>query len=120
MARIPDRIEFDRRWRAMEFRDRRRVVRAVNRGTQVDSRKEAALAVVLARRQQRFWRGALVLGPVLAVLVAWVTDTSDDVAVILANAALGALGLAAVSWWWLRNARRAEALNTEHALRGRR
>ena len=95
-------------------------MRAVNRGTRAESRKEAALAVVLARRQQRFWRGALVLGPVLAVLVAVVTDTSDDVAVILANAALGALGLAAVSWWWLRNARRAEALNTEHALRGRR
>lgn len=119
MARIPDRPEFQRRWGAMTAADRRRILRAVNRGQVLQDRRDAALAVVLARRQQRFWRSAGFLAPVIGLVVAWLTGRGADTAVLLGNAAVGSLVLGAMALWSLRRARRAEEGNTAHALRRR-
>lgn len=121
VPRIPDSEEFTRLWSQVPARDRRRIVKAVNRGEQLDSRKEAALAVVLARRQQRFWRVAWLLGPIIALLVSWAIGLGDGTVVqLVANALLGAAVLMGMSVWFSRRAKRAEQLNTERAVHGRR
>lgn len=120
MARIPDKDEFRRTWSTVGASDRRRIVKAVNKGEQLPSRKEAALAVVLARRQQRFWRVAWLLGPIMSVLVAWLIDLGGGLVQLAANALLGAAVLMGMSVFFTRRARRAEELNTEHARHGRR
>lgn len=120
VPRIPDSEEFTRLWSQVAARDRRRIVKAVNRGVQLDSRKEAALAVVLARRQQRFWRVAWLLGPVIALLVSWALDLGDSTVQFVANALLGAAVLMGMSVWFSRRAKRAEELNADHAIHGRR
>lgn len=120
VPRIPDSEEFTRLWSQVAARDRRRIVKAVNRGWQLESRKEAALAVVLARRQQRFWRVAWLLGPVIALLVSWAIGLGDGVVQLVANALLGAAVLMGMSVWFSRRAKRAEELNTERAVHGRR
>jgi len=118
VPRIPDAKEFTRQWSGVLARDRRRIVRAVNRGEQLDSRREAALAVVLARRQQRFWRVAWMLGPVISLLVSWVLGLGGGTVQFLANALLGAAVLMGMSVWFSRRAKRAEEINTEHAVHG--
>lgn len=120
VARIPDTDEFRRTWRNVPAGDRRRIVKAVNKGDQLPSRKEAALAVVLARRQQRFWRVAWLLGPVISVLVAWLIDLDGGLVQLLANGLLGAAVLMGMSVFFTRRAKRAEQVNTEHARHGRR
>lgn len=119
MPRIPDEDEFARSWSQVASGDRRRILRAVNRGRLLDSRREAALAVVLARRQQRFWRVAWLLGPLVAVPLSFALDVRGSVA-IAANALLGAAVLLAMSVFYTRRARRAEELNADHAVHGRR
>jgi hypothetical protein len=84
-------------------------MRAVNRGKAVEVRKHAPLAVLVARRQQRFWKWSWLLGPVLgAVQLAIV-----PVEVAVFNAGLATLGLLAFSVFWYRRAARAERLNLE-------
>lgn len=120
MPRIPDAKDFNRQWSGMGASDRRRIVKAVNRGEQVESRREAALAVVLARRQQRFWRVAWLLGPVISLVVSWVLDLGGGGVQFVANALLGAAVLMGMSVWFNRRAKRAEELNTDYAVHGRR
>jgi len=119
MPRIPDPDEFARQWALVDGADRRRILRAVNRGEQLDDRRDAALAVVLARRQQRFWRVAWLLGPVVALLVALLIDLDGGWVQLVANGLLGAGVLMAMSVWYSRRAKRAEESNTEHAVNGR-
>jgi len=121
VPRIPESEDFARLWSQVPGGDRRRIVKAVNRGQQLDSRKEAALAVVLARRQQRFWRVAWLLGPIIALLVSWAIGLGDGTTVqLVANALLGAAVLMGMSVWFSRRAKRAEELNHERAVHGRR
>ncbi len=119
MARIPDQDEFARLWSQVSTRDRRRILRAVNKGQVLDSRKEAALAVVMARRQQRFWRFAWLFGPILAVPLANVMGI-EGLDRQVAYALLGAAVLLAMSVFYTRRARRAEQGNEDHAVHGRR
>lgn len=112
MARIPDRDEYQRRWRALEFADRRRILRAVNRGEALTHRKEAALAVALARKQQRFWSRAWLFAPLLGLF-----SYQQGVVAVALNAAVATLALGAAAWFWLRRARRAEATNFDAARR---
>lgn len=119
MARIPDQDDFARQWAQLSTSDRRRILRAVNRGQVLDSRKEAALAVVMARRQQRFWRFAWLLGPLLAIPLANILGIEgfDRQA---AYALLGTAVLLAMSVFYTRRARKAEQTNEDHAVHGRR
>lgn len=106
MAKIPDPEEHRRRFNALSFAERRAIIRAVNRGRMVDARKHAPLAVVIARRQQRIWRWAWVLGPALGLFyltVSW--------QVALINGAFSGLVLAMIARIWFLRAQRAEAAN---------
>lgn len=120
VPRIPDPDTFARRWSAMAVRDRRRVVRAVNRGLLLQDRKEAALAVVLARRQQRFWRIAAIAAPVVSIVVGVLISPGAGLAALIGNAVFGAVVLAGMGLFFFRRAQRAEALNEQFAVHGRR
>lgn len=109
MADVPDRAEHQRRFTALDAKERRAIIRAVNRGRAVEVRTHAPLAVGVARRQQRFWRWAWVLGPaIMAVQLALVPAE-----IALVNGGLATLALLIVSWIWYRRAARAEQRNLE-------
>jgi hypothetical protein len=115
VAKIPDKAEHQRRFAGLDFADRRAIIRAVNRGQVLEDRKLAALAVGVARRQQRFWRVAWLIGPALGLLQLLYAD----VQVALINGGIGTLTVGGLSLWWYTRARRAEQLNTEAVEGGR-
>jgi hypothetical protein len=89
--------------------ERRAILRAVNRGQQLPDRRSAELAVGIARRQQRFWRRAWLLGPVIAAIQAAFTPIGLQEMLLLG--AWGTLVLGMMAFWWWSRARRAEELN---------
>jgi hypothetical protein len=111
VAKTPDRAEQQRRFMALDPAERRAVMKAVNRGQAVEVRKHAPLAVLVARRQQRFWKWSWLLGPILGAVQLLLVPV--EVAVF--HAGLATLGLAAFSVFWYRRAARAERLNLELA-----
>jgi hypothetical protein len=111
VAKTPDRAEQQRRFMALDPAERRAVMKAVNRGQVVAVRKHAPLAVMVARRQQRFWKWSWLLGPILGAVQLLLVP----VEVAIFNAGLATLGLAAFSVFWYRRAVRAERLNLELA-----
>lgn len=102
-------------WSALDWRTRRRIVRAVNRGLALENRREARLAIGVARGQQRFWRWAWLVGPLAALFV-----LREGIVVYVVNAAVATSVLGLMSWFWYSRARRAEVHNLEVATRGRR
>ena len=114
MAKIPDRAEHQRRFAALTLPERRKIIKAVNRGKVVEERKHAVLAIGVARRQQRFWKWAWLVGPLVGVMQFL---TLDPMAALL-NAGVASMALAALAYYWDSRAKRAEELNTEVALRG--
>lgn len=113
MAKIPDRAENQRRFLTLELADRRAIIRAVNRGQVMESRKLASIAVGVARRQQRFWKRAWLLGPVVGLAQTLFPDVTLMAAA--ANTVVGTALLALVSWFWHRRARQSEELNLVQA-----
>lgn len=110
MAKIPDKAEHQRQFAGLEVADRRAIIRSVNRGKAVDQRKLAPLAVGVARRQQKFWRVAWVLGPLIGLTSLF---GNADLTVALMNVGIATVSLGLMSWFWYSRARRAEALNLE-------
>jgi hypothetical protein len=110
MAKIPDKAEHQRQFAGLEVSERRAIIRSVNRGKAVDQRKLAPLAVGVARRQQKFWRVAWVLGPLIGLTSLF---GNADLTVALMNVGVSTLALGLMSWFWYSRARRAEALNIE-------
>jgi hypothetical protein len=106
MPRIPTRDEYRTRWAGLDRDERRAIVRAVNRGQQLEDRSHAALAVRLARNQKGFWSKAWLLGPLAALLV-----LSEGIGPYLANAALSSVVLGFMSVLWFKRAERAERQN---------
>lgn len=96
----------------MELADRRRIVKAVNRGQQLDNPNDAAMAVMTARSQKRFWTYAWLLGPVSSLFVL-LQDASFQT--WLVNAVLITAIMGALSFFWYRRADRAESSNRERA-----
>ncbi|MDP9023272.1 MAG: hypothetical protein M3N57_11390 [Actinomycetota bacterium] len=103
----PDPDAHRQQWSKLDFSTRRRIVRAVNRGRALDDPREAALAVRVARNQQRFWRWAWLIGPVAAMLL---QRRSGWVAMAW-NAAVAGVLFAVMAWLFHRRAQRAEAAN---------
>lgn len=97
------------RFGQLDRAERRAIVRAVNRGEAMARRRDAELAVGVARRQQRFWSRAWLLGPSIAILQVLVTPISWVEGALLAAWGTLLLGMMA-AWWWTR-ARRAELEN---------
>lgn len=91
--------------------ERRAILRAVNRGVAVERRKDAEIAVGVARRQQRFWKRAWLIGPSIAGVQALVTPIGVRDGILLAVWGTSVLGIMAA--WWFKRARRAELLNLE-------
>ncbi len=114
---VPPRVRFTKedarrlndRFAQLDRAQRRAIVRAVNRGEAMGRRKDAELAVGVARRQQRFWSRAWLLGPVIAVVQVLVTPIGWVEGALLAGWGALLLGMMA-AWWWTR-ARRAELAN---------
>lgn len=115
MAQIPSDERYQEAWGALSFSDRRRIMRAVNRGDALEDPGEAALAVVTADRQERFWSWIWLLGPLGALLF-----LLDDLLAFLVNAVLLTVVLGGLSWWRLRRVRRARARNRAVATGARR
>jgi hypothetical protein len=107
VARIPDKDEHQAKLMRLDFKERRAIVRAVNRGRAVDNKAHAGLAVGVARRQQRFWRVAWLLGPIIAVVQLIFSDLESAVT----NGIIGTVALGMMSAYWLWRAKRSEELN---------
>ena len=105
--KIPEGQAYRDAWAALDRDARRRVRRAVNRGQALDNRAEARVAVALARSQRSFWRWGWIVGPgiVLAFTI------REEWPVVLANVGMVAVVVGAMSLYFNRRARRAEAAN---------
>lgn len=99
------------RFMSLERSQRRAIMRAVNRGQLVEDRRHADLAIGVARRQQRFWRYAWLLGPTIALAQAALSPIGLQEGLLLA--AWGTMILGSMAWWWYSRAARAELLNAE-------
>jgi len=113
----PARVTFSRedarrlneRFAMLDRTERRAIMRAVNRGEGMQKRRDAELAVGVARRQQRFWSRAWLMGPAIALVQVIVTPIGWTDGLLLA--AWGALLLGMMAAWWWTRARRAEMIN---------
>lgn len=113
----PPRVTFTRedarrlneRFSMLDRRERRAIVRAVNRGQAMTKKRDAELAIGVARRQQRFWTRAWLLGPAIAIVQVLLTPIGLMEGLFLAAWGAVLLGMMA-AWWWTR-ARRSEMLN---------
>jgi hypothetical protein len=97
------------RFMALDRQQRRAIMRAVNRGLAVEDRRHADLAIGVARRQQRFWRYAWLLGPTIALAQAALTPIGVQEGLLLAG--WGTMLLGGMAWWWHSRAARAELAN---------
>ncbi len=107
MVRLPDQAAFDKKWRSMTWGQRREVLRTVGRGQAMRKRSDARLAVMAARQQQRYWKLAWLLGPVVSLLLIpnWIA--------VLVNAVLISAITGAFAWFKHRRARESEQANLE-------
>lgn len=69
MVRLPDKAAFDERWRSMGWGQRREFLRTVGRGEAMRKRSDARIAVMVARQQQRYWKWAWLLGPLVSLFL---------------------------------------------------
>ena len=106
---LPAGDDFRTQWTSLDRAGRRRVRRAANRARPASNRKEAGLAAAMAVNQQRMWRWAWIVAPVVLALL----RIPDGWAAVLANlaAALAVFGLMAL--YFRRRASKAEAINYE-------
>jgi len=113
-----DAARLNRRFAGLDRRTRRAILRAVNRGEVMPDRGLAELAIGVARRQQRFWRRAWLLGPAMALVQALLTPLSLREGLLLAL--WGTLLLGGLAFWWWSRAVRAEERNLALVRRTRR
>jgi len=104
-----DARRLNERFSMLDRQERRAIVRAVNRGVPMTRRRDAELAVGVARRQQRFWTRAWLLGPAIALVQVLITPIGWVEGLLLGAWGAVLLGMMA-AWWWTR-ARRAELEN---------
>jgi hypothetical protein len=114
-VQIPEGGDFTEAWRALDRDTKRRIRRAVNRAQPADNRREAALAVAVARGQQRFWRFGWLFGPLLAVMLL----AGEPAVALVANGIFAAVVFGVLSLFLIRRARRAERVNREAVAGGK-
>ena len=106
MASNDDRQELQRRFSGLTSQQRRAVVKAVNRGRAVETRKHAPLAVHIANRQMRFWKWSWVIGPAVGLLqIGQLGPAAAVLNALLATALLGSMS----AFFYLRAQRSAQA-----------
>lgn len=102
-----ERRERQERFARLDAGDRRAIVKAVNRGRAVETRKHAPLAVHMAQRQMRFWKWSWLIGPAVGLLqIGQLGPVAAVINAVVASAFLGAMS----AFFYLR-ARRAEEAN---------
>lgn len=106
MTEIPSKERYQSLWGELDFSERRRIMRAVNKGEALDDRRDAALAVVTAERQERLWSWIWLIGPLSALLF-----LGEGLTAFLVNAVLVTAVTGGLSWWRVRRVRRAAARN---------
>ncbi len=106
---IPEGQAFRDAWAKLDKDARRRVRRAINRGRPVDTRKEARVAVAMARSQLRFWRWGWMVGP----LVVFALTFAQGIEVAVFNTAIVTVVVAGMALFFRRRAQRAESRNLE-------
>lgn len=106
---LPQGPAFRKEWGRLDKEGRRRVRRAANSGQPAGNKREAALAAAMAVNQQRMWRWAWVVAPVLVAALRF----PDGWAVVLANFAVALVIFGLMAAFFLRRARRGEAVNRE-------
>lgn len=108
MATVPTPDEHRKLWAAMDFSQRRAILKAVGRGRAMDNRRDARVAVGTARQQQRYWRLAWLWGlvPVFVVF-------DRGIGAVVLYAVLGLMMMGTMSWWRIGKAKEAEAANLE-------
>ncbi len=109
---LDDPEAFRRAWNDLPLGDRRRISRAVSKGTPLDDEVEAQLAVMTARRQVTFWSWAWLVGPA----VSFVQFGNKEIGLILAAAGISAVATGLLAIWFIRRARAAEEANLPRAL----
>jgi len=102
-----ERRERQQRFARLDAPERRAIVKAVNRGLPVDTRKHAPLAVHIAQRQMRFWKWSWLIGPAVGLIQ---INQLGVVAAII-NALMASAFLGAMSAFFYLRARRAEEAN---------
>jgi len=106
VASNDDRQELQRRFSGLTSQQRRAVVKAVNRGRAVETRKHAPLAVHIAYRQMRFWKWSWLIGPAVGLLqIGQLGPAAAVVNALLATALLGSMS----AFFYLRAQRSARA-----------
>ncbi|MFO8075849.1 MAG: hypothetical protein ACQETV_02990 [Actinomycetota bacterium] len=106
---IPEGQAFRDAWTKLDKDARRRVRRAINRGQAVETRKEARVAVGMARSQLRFWRWGWMVGPV----VVFALTLAQGIEVAVFNTLIVTVVVAGMALFFRRRALRAEARNLE-------
>lgn len=106
-SKVPSREEHLRLWQALPYKDRRRMLKAVNRGHGMDDRKEARIGVGVARQQQAYWRWAWVIGPLIGLV------RVPEWSMVVVTALLGTALMVPFSIVRMRRARHAEQANLE-------
>lgn len=105
MARIPDKETYQRAWSEMTFGQRREILRAVARGQAMRRRKDARLAVFTARNQQKYWKWAWLIAPLVALFAL------PDLLAVAIQAILLSVITGGFAWYRISRARTAEAAN---------
>jgi len=104
-SRIPTPEEHARLWGKLDFKERRRILKSVNKGNGLETRKDARVGIGVARQQQRYWKLAWLFGPAIGVV------RIPDWTQVAITAFLGAMLLGALSVYRYRNAVQAEKAN---------
>lgn len=106
-SKIPSPAEHARLWAQLSFADRRRFLKAVNRGEGMQTRKDARLGVGVARQQMRYWRWAWLFGPAMGLVM--IPDWTS----VIVTALLGGVLMGGLSLYRLRRAAAAERANLD-------
>ena len=115
MSTKDERRERQQRFARLDAVERRAIVKAVNRGNPVETRKHAPLAVHIAQRQMRFWKWSWLIGPAVGL----VQINQLGLIAALINALMASAFLGAMSAFFYLRARRAEEANLALADRKR-
>lgn len=107
-ATLPDSAEHNRLWKAMDMADRRAILKQIRRGEPAPNKKQARVAVGIARQQQRYWRWAWLFGPAIAVLFA-----GRGILELVLSATMGTVVMGALSYRSLAKAKQAEAASLD-------
>lgn len=107
MSTKDERRERQQRFARLDAPERRAIVKAVNRGRPVDTRKHAPLAVHIAQRQMRFWKWSWLIGPAVGLIQ--INQLGVFAAII--NALMASAFLGAMSAFFYLRASRAEEAN---------